>query len=449
MALGLDGPRPRDVPRPPKQGAHPVARFSVGGTSHRRSRPETSCRTGGRGTRLRTRLLEETLSSSRTMPRLVVGGAILAIVVAACGGGTTPAPATTTPTTAASSAASEAPTPTADPMAALIDAAKKEGNLTTIALPRSWCNYGALLDGFTAKYGIVINNLNPDGSSQQELDAITANKDTGGPGAPDVVDVGLSYGPKGVSEGLFQPYKVATWADIPDSAKDASGMWYGDYYGVMSFEINTSVVTATVADWSDLLNLPKNSVALAGDPTGSNQAVSAVWAAALANGGSLDNAQPGLDFFKQLNDKGIFVPVIGKTATMASGETPVRIAWTYNALADKDSLAGNPPINVVVPASGRFGGMYVQAISAYAPHPNAAKLWMEYLYSDEGQIAWMNGYCNGIRYDAMSAAGTIPADVQAKLPDSKGAVLPTLDQITAANTTITTGWPTTVGVTVK
>ena len=377
----------------------------------------------------------------------MVGGAILAIVVAACGGGATNAPttATTTSTTSSSSSSSA----TADPMAALVEAAKAEGGLTTIALPRSWCNYGALLDGFTAKYGIPINDLNPDGSSQQELDAIVANKDSGGPGAPDVVDVGLSYGPKGVADGLFAKYQVSTWADIPDTAKDKDGYWYGDYYGVMAFEVNTSVITTPVKDWADLLNLPKNSVALAGDPTGSNQAVSAVWAAGLANGGSLDNAQPGLDWFKQLNDKGIFVPVIGKTATVASGETPVRIAWTYNALADKDSLAGNPPIEVVVPTSGRFGGMYVQAISAYAPHPNAAKLWMEYLYSDEGQIAWMNGYCNGIRYDAMAAAGTIPADVQAKLPDSKGAVLPTLDQITAANTTITTGWPTTVGVTVK
>jgi putative spermidine/putrescine transport system substrate-binding protein len=383
------------------------------------------------------------------MPRLIVGGAILAIVVAACGGGTTPAPATTTPTTAASTAASEAPSPTADPMAALVAAAKAEGGLTTIALPRSWCNYGAAIDGFTAKYGIPINGLNPDGSSQQELDAISANKGNTGPGAPDVIDVGLSYGPKAVSEGLVTPYKVATWNDIPDSAKDPDGNWYGDYYGVMSFEINTSVITTPVKDWSDLLNLPKNSVALAGDPTGSNQAVSAVWAAALANGGSVDNAQPGLDFFKQLNDKGIFVPVIGKTATMASGETPLRIAWTYNALADKDSLKGNPPIDVVVPASGRFGGMYVQAISAYAPHPNAAKLWMEYLYSDEGQLAWMSGYCNPIRYDAMVKANVIPADIMAKLPDSSGAVLPTLDQITAANTTITTGWPTTVGVTVK
>jgi putative spermidine/putrescine transport system substrate-binding protein len=264
-----------------------------------------------------------------------------------------------------------------------------------------------------------------------------------------VVDVGLSYGPKGVSEGLFAPYKVSTWADIPDTAKDPSGMWYGDYYGVMSFEVNTSVITNVPKDWPDLLTQGKNTVALAGDPTGSNQAVSAVWAAALANGGSLDNAQPGLDWFKKLNDAGIFVPVIGKTATVASGETPIRIAWTYNALADKDSLKGNPPITVVVPTSGRFGGMYVQAISAYAPHPNAAKLWMEYLYSNEGQLAWMSGYCNPIRYDAMVKANVIPADIAAKMPDSSGAQLPTLDQITKANTTITTGWPTTVGVTVK
>jgi putative spermidine/putrescine transport system substrate-binding protein len=213
--------------------------------------------------------------------------------------------------------------------------------------------------------------------------------------------------------------------------------------------VNTDVVKTVPQDWADLLNAGKNQVALAGDPTQSNQAVSAVWAAALANGGSVDNAQPGLDFFKKLNDAGIFVPVIGKTATVASGETPIRIAWTYNALADKDALKGNPSVTVVVPKTGRLGGMYVQAISAYAPHPNAAKLWMEYLYSDAGQLAWMNGYCSPIRYDAMVKANAIPADVAAKLPEAAGAVLPTLDQITAANATITKGWPKTVGVTVK
>ncbi len=400
------------------------------------------------------------MQNSRTPFRLLAVGAAISLFAAACGSST----ATTAPTAAASApasmAASAAPSAVASTAASaaassatgsmdtLIAAAKAEGSLTTIALPPSWCNYGAALSGFQAKYGITINNLNPDGSSQQELDAITANKN-GGPAAPDVVDVGLSYGPKGVSQGLFAPYKVATWSDIPDSAKDSGGMWYGDYYGVMSFEVNTSVVTNVPKDWSDLLTQPKNTVALAGDPTQSNQATSAVWAAALANGGSLDNAQPGLDWFKKLNDAGIFVPVIGKTATVASGETPIRIAWTYNALADKDSLKGNPPVTVVVPATGRFGGMYVQAISAYAPHPNAAKLWMEYLYSNEGQLAWMSGYCNPIRYDAMVKANVIPADIAAKMPDSSGAQLPTLDQITKATGVITAGWPTSVGVTVK
>jgi putative spermidine/putrescine transport system substrate-binding protein len=332
----------------------------------------------------------------------------------------------------------------------LIAAAKAEGGLTTIALPHTWCNYGGMLSGFTAKYGIPINELNPDGSSAEEIDAIKANKDNPGPQAPDVIDVGLSFGPQAVADDLVLPYKVATWDTIPASAKDADGNWYGDYYGVLAFETNTAVVKNVPKDWADLLKPEyKNQVALSGDPTQSNQAISGVWAAALANGGSLDDPQPGLDFFKKLNDAGNFVPVIAGTATVASGETPIRITWTYNGLADKDSLAGNPPVEVAVPTSGRFGGMYVQAISKFAPHPNAAKLWMEYLYSDEGQLIWLKGYCNPIRYDDLVARGAVPADLAAKLPDSTGAVLPTLDQITAATTKITAGWPTTVGVTVK
>jgi putative spermidine/putrescine transport system substrate-binding protein len=335
-------------------------------------------------------------------------------------------------------------------MDALIAAAKAEGGLNTIALPRDWCNYGAIIDGFTAKYGIPINGLNPGGGSKDELEAIKANKDNPGPQAPDVVDVGLSYGPQGVTEGLYQPYKVATWDSIPASAKDADGMWYGDYYGVLAFEVNTKAVTNVPKDWSDLLKPEyKNQVALAGDPTASNQATSGVWASGFSEGGSLDDAAPGLQFFKKLNDAGNFVPVIGNATTVASGETPIRIAWTYNALADKDSLKGNPPIEVVVPTTGRFGGLYVQAISKYAPHPNAAKLWMEYIYSDEGQNAYLKGYCVPARHEDMLTKGTVDKDAEAKLPDTKGVVLPTQDQITKATDVIVKGWPTVVNVTVQ
>jgi putative spermidine/putrescine transport system substrate-binding protein len=335
-------------------------------------------------------------------------------------------------------------------MDALVAQAKKEGNLTTIALPHTWCNYGEMLTAFSTKYGIKINELNPDGSSAAEIDAIKANKTNPGPQAPDVIDVGLSFGPSAKTDGVVANYKVATWNDIPAAAKDADGAWYGDYYGVMSIETNTKVIPNVPKSFADLLKPEyKGKVALSGDPTKSNQAISAVWAAALANGGSIDNVQPGLDFFKKLNDMGNFVPVIAKQATVASGETPIVLTWTYTALADRDKLAGNPAVEVNVPTDAKFAGMYVQGISAYAPHPFAARLWEEFLYSDEGQLIWLKGYCNPIRYDALVAAKKIPADLAAKLPDSTGAQLPTLDQITAASTAITTGWPTTVGVTVK
>ena len=137
----------------------------------------------------------------------------------------------------------------AEDMAALEAAAKAEGMLTTIALPHSWCGYGDVIAGFKAKYpGIEVNELNPDAGSADEVEAIRANKDNMGPQAPDVIDVGLAYGPTAKEEGLIQPYKVATWDEIPDAVKDADGSWYGDYYGVMSFLVNKDLVANTPAD---------------------------------------------------------------------------------------------------------------------------------------------------------------------------------------------------------
>jgi len=377
-------------------------------------------------------------STKQRFPRWLALGAASALALGACtsGGG------------AAGSAAAAATIPGVPQ--SLIDAAKAEGALTPIAVPRSWCNYGQILDDFSSKFGIKVTVLNPDGGSKDEITALEANKTNKGPAAPDVLDITVGTGPTAKAAGDLAPYKVATWDSIPASAKDADGSWYGDYYGVLSFEVNTTKVANVPQDWSDLLKPEyKAQVALAGDPTVSGQAVNAVWAAGIANGGSLDDATPGLAFFKKLNDAGNFVPIIAKTANVAAGDSPIRIAYTYNALADKDSLKGNPPITVVVPKTGRFGAMYFQAISAFAPHPNAAKLWEEYLYSDAGQNAWLKGYCNPIRYDDMVAKGTVDKAAQSALPDTSGAKLPTLDQANKAFDVISKGWPTTVNVVVK
>ncbi len=338
----------------------------------------------------------------------------------------------------------------------LVAAAKKEGALTTIALPHSWCGYGDVIDGFKAKYpGIAINELNPDAGSADEVEAIRANKGNTGPQAPDVIDVGLSYGPLAKKEGLIAPYKVATWDTIPDSAKDADGSWYGDYYGVMSFVVNKDIIKTTPTDWPDLLGPDfKNAVALAGDPRASNQATQGVYASGVAAGGAAgaDAGEKGLEFFAKLNKAGNFVPVIGKAASLAQGSTPVIIAWDYNGLAWRDSVNGNPPVDVVVPKSGVIAGVYIQAISAFAPHPNAAKLWMEYLYSDEGQLLWLKGYCHPIRFNDLAAAGKIPQALLDALPPAEGyakAAFPTLDEQGAGSAPIKTKWDSVVGANVQ
>ena len=377
---------------------------------------------------------------NKILPALI---AVL-MLLAAC----TPAATEVAPTEPPPAADTAVP-PAVDPMAELYAAAQAEGMLTTIALPHDWCNYEAVFEGFKAKYpGIEVNELDPGAGSGEELEAIRANMGNPGPQAPDVIDVGLAFGPTAKDEGLIQPYMVATWDEIPDGAKDAEGFWYGDYYGVLALEVNTAEVANPPTEYADLLKPEYNGqVALSGDPLTSNAAALTVWAAGLATGATGEEAaQAGLEFFKSLNEAGNFVPIDGDSRTVGIGETPILVDWSYNSIFNDVALAGNPDLVTNVPAAGRLAGVYVQAISAYAPHPNAAKLWMEYLYSDEGQLGWASGYCYPIRFNTMLEAGTIPADMVALLPSTDGAYFPTIDEINAAKAVITAGWPTVVGV---
>ncbi|MEO6703406.1 MAG: ABC transporter substrate-binding protein, partial [Jatrophihabitantaceae bacterium] len=318
-------------------------------------------------------------------------------------------------------------------MDALVAAAKKEGTLNTIALPPTWANYGELISGFTAKYGIKINNVNPDGSSGDEITAIKTLK--GQNRAPDVVDVGQSFALSGAASGLYAPYKVATWADIPDAQKDADGKWVNDYGGYISIGCDAKKVTSCPTSIKALDDPQyKGKVALNGDPTSANAAFSAVWAAALANGGSLDNVQPGIDYFGKLKKEGIFVTVNAKPATIESGETPIVLDWDYLNAGYVDTFsAKGVDWKVADPSDALLPGFYDQAINATAPHPAAARLWEEYLYSDEGQNLWLKGFARPARLAAMQKASTATPALVAKLPTVSGtAQFPTDAQITTA-----------------
>jgi putative spermidine/putrescine transport system substrate-binding protein len=327
-------------------------------------------------------------------------------------------------------------------MNALIAAAKTDGALNVIALPPDWCNYGPtvpatkdMIDAFTSKYpGITVNSANPNGSSQQEVDAI--NQLAGTSRAPDVVDVGLKVAVSNTS--VFAPYKVATWNDIPDSLKESTGLWFSDYGGFMAIGYDSSKVPA-INSVQDLLGSGfKSAVALAGDPTQSNQALNGVILAAVANGGSLDDVSKGVDFFHQLKQKGNFVPVIGNAATVKAGQTPVLLQWDYNSLTHVKDV---PTWKVFVPPSATIFGSYAQAINKQAPHPAAARLWEEFVYSDAGQNIFLNGACRPVRQTAMKTSGSIDGTALAALPAVSGTPLyPTQAQQVAAGTYVSANW---------
>ncbi|WP_326724392.1 extracellular solute-binding protein [Streptomyces sp. NBC_00243] len=374
------------------------------------------------------------------LPRTAVltGGLAVAAALALSACGAAPEESTTADGKSAATATSAADFGGLD---ALVTAAKKEGTLQAIALPRDWANYGALIDGFEKKYGIKIKVENPDGTSQDEINAVTSRK--GQDRAPDVLDLGSSFALSAAQQGLLAPYKVATFADIPEGQKDAQGRWTNDYGGYISIGCDAKRVKTCPTTFKDLLKPEyKGQVALNGNPTKSGSAFGGVYAAALANGGSFDDIQPGLDFFAELKKNGNYTPVESTPATVEKGETPISIDWDYlNAGYAEEFTSKGVDWKVTVPEDGKFSQYYSQAINKDAPHPAAARLWQEYLYSAEGQNLWLAGFARPALMTAMEKAGTLDKTAAAKLPEVSGTPsFPTEDQQSKAKEVLAQGW---------
>jgi putative spermidine/putrescine transport system substrate-binding protein len=298
--------------------------------------------------------------------------------------------------------------------ATLVKEAKREGKINTIALPPDWANYGEIMSTFKRRYGLGLTNATPDASSAQENQAVRSLK--GDSRAPDVLDVGPAFAVAGAAEGLYSRYFNRFFGSVPRSMKDTRGFWVGDYWGVISFGVNRNVVSNVPKQWADLLKPEyRNKVALNGSPLSSGSAVAGVFSAALANGGSLNNIGPGIDFFARLKQAGNWIPVQATPQTIASGQTPIVIDWDYLNLAYVKEFR-SARIAVSIPSNGTYGAYYCQAISNWAPHPWSARLWQEFLYSDAGQLLWLKGYSHPARFTDMARRKVIPKSLIKALP---------------------------------
>jgi len=326
-------------------------------------------------------------------------------------------------------------------MNALVAAAKAEGTLNIIACPPTWANYGSIISTFEKKYGITINDAIPDGTSQQEVDAVKSENGTAK--APDVLDIGMAVALANTN--LFAPYEVSTWNDIPAAQKEATGLWVQDYGGYMA--IGYSSKFGTITSLNQLLGPQfKGAVALNGNPTSANAALNGVMLANLAEGGTPSDISKGVNFFHQLKAVGNFNPVSATGATIKAGTTQIVFNWDYLNLP---SYVGVTNWKVFVPPGVDLGGYYAQTINKNAPHPAAARLWEEFVYSqatDGGQNLWLQGGARPVEQQAMTSNSSIDTSAAAKLPTITGTpVFLTQAQSTDAANYLAANWAKAVG----
>ena len=298
--------------------------------------------------------------------------------------------AMTTPATAAVNICQAKNVKEAGGLDNLIKLAKKEGKLALITTPRNWANYGAIHDAYEKAFGVKVTVDNPDGSSQYEIDTMkTAPKSK----QPDSIDIGplvvAQLTPPG-SKPLSSPYQVINWKDIPNAAKDPSGLWYGNYGGKLAIVYNATL-SPTPTKASDFTNPAyKGFVGITGNPTSSNQAFMSVLAASIGNGGSknLSDVTKGLELYKAVKAQAPLVSVNG--TNLASGTAKLGFMWDFNALgiipaakAAGLDLKFAYPTDFVLQAPP-----YINAINVKSPNCANARLWQEFVYSqNQGKTA--------------------------------------------------------------
>lgn len=213
----------------------------------------------------------------------------------------------------------------------------------------------------------------------------------------------------------------------------------------MSIGVNTTLVETVPTSFAELNNPDyAGMVALNGDPREAGAAFAAVMAASIANGGSFDDIMPGIEYFAELQAAGVLSDIQVTEASVLAGETPIVLDWTYNfpGIVPKIEEAGFT-FDYAVPSDGVYGSYYAQGVVAGGPNPNAARLWIEHILSDEGALAYLEGGAIPARYPTMVESGVITDDMLTNLPSAElieQVTFPSDDQIAAAQAALIENW---------
>lgn len=329
----------------------------------------------------------------------------------------------------------------------LIEDAQAEGQFNAMGLYEDWANYGPLLEAFSEEYDIEINNDTSTGSSQDLINAVINRQ--GQDNSLDYLDTGVSFAEDAAEDGLLAEYTPETIDDIEEEFQSESGTWINHLGGTIAIGCDTSRVDDCPENFEDLLD-PQYSgqVALPSNPTASEGSFMIVHAAAEANGGSFDDIEPGIEFFGDLSGMGNLIPVEADAGTIETGETPIVIDWDYLLQPIANDLEEDADIEMEIhlPEDGQVSSFYAASINDDAPNPAVARLFYEFLFSDEGQNILLEGYVSPVRLDAMIEQGTVNEEALAELPSQDGieAPQPSLEQREANQEIVNEQWDGTV-----
>ena len=328
--------------------------------------------------------------------RILAATLCMALLLSACGGGTEASGDSAGASTGSEGDAAE----TALDLNSLtldeiIAGAKEEGKLESVGMPDSWANWGLTWADIEAEYGIEHNDT--DMSSAEELNMFETEKNSP---TKDIGDVGHAFGPQAVEMGVVQSYKTSYWDSVPDWAKDPDGLWMMAYTGVTSFITNTDLVDNPPTSWEDVRN--GDYKLTIGDVVTGATGQGVVLATAYAFGGGIDNLDPAFEFWAEMAEAGRIDPGDILLQRIQAGEVECGVTWSFNVFSYRDNTP-NYTFDICIPTDGSIMSGYASVINKYAPHPHAAALAREYIFSDPGQAN-------------LAAAGAIPTRTDVEIP---------------------------------
>lgn len=290
----------------------------------------------------------------------------------------------------------------------LITKAQEQGEVHSVGMPDDWADWKDSWESIKTIYGLKHDDI--DMTSAEELAQFAAEKDDP---TKDIGDIGLSMTPEAISQDVVGSFKSSTWDLFPDWAKDPDGRWIMTYTGSIAFIANTESLGGDCpTSWAEVAE--GDYLVSVGNVLGGAASQVAVLSCAIANGGSLDDIQPGIEFFKELAKAGRLDTGDTTSARLASGEMTLCVGnYDYSVLAWRDNILEENPamqLDITIPSDGSVTNGYCQIINKYAPNVYAAGLAIEYLTSDEAAIERAKGYARPTKQDVV-----LPSDVADKL----------------------------------